>query len=780
MRSGSSKPYSVEQEPLTGGLDLPYPRPRSQRRPSFRNMVKVGVFVFAALYAVSVCWPVQAESKSTEQRHTVSTTSASSAFTVSKAFPTGDFSKMDFMPKSQEAEPRPQITRVGGGVFDDALVNPTKLPSGNPTSEGFLPKPSASLQSLASSKTFKQDAMKNLTDILNNNRTSKCDRCRMALRAGQKVAQANPSVVPEILQELCKTFKYASKPSVKTACERTYAAEQLGGVFTQVLSYGNFTEGSSSPDYLCATYIKGGSCPFPEMKTLSQEFLSGWFGGSLTPPERVLQRSKKTGPKRDTPLRVFHGSDFHVDPRYLVNSEAGCDNGQCCRADSYNSTLWKKPEFAPGELPMKNISHPANYWGSYTCDSPWSLIEAAMQGLTAINDEARIDFGLYTGDLTTHDEAWHISQDLVKYSEQSLFDLFHKHAPNATMIVALGNHDSAPSDVAAPSNLPDGLAYQLSWDWDNVAALVKSEGWGDNVTSEKIRTHYGGYSISPRQGLRVISLNTDMWYRNNPFSYLNIDNPDPSHMLRWLTDELQAAEDNNERAWIVGHVLPGWDGGDSIDNPTNLLYHIVSRFSHTIAHSFFGHKHEDMFHVWYESQSGNSSSVSRKTQNARAMAFIGPSITPLHNVNPSLRVYHVDPETYEVMDYSQYYTQLYNFEKLNKTGPVWELLYKARDTYSNFSMSEKQGKYTAPVRLENGTWPKSAPLNASFWAALTDEMEVRPELIQLHQLYQGRNSPKSPACDTKECYEAKLCYMRSASSNLGRHCPSGFGSVQSF
>ena len=166
MRSGSSKPYSVEQEPLTGGLDLPYPRPRSQRRPSFRNMVKVGVFVFAALYAVSVCWPVQAESKSTEQRHTVSTTSASSAFTVSKAFPTGDFSKMDFMPKSQEAEPRPQITRVGGGVFDDALVNPTKLPSGNPTSEGFLPKPSASLQSLASSKTFKQDAMKNWPDRL--------------------------------------------------------------------------------------------------------------------------------------------------------------------------------------------------------------------------------------------------------------------------------------------------------------------------------------------------------------------------------------------------------------------------------------------------------------------------------------------------------------------------------------------------------------------------------------------------------------------------------------
>lgn len=28
-------------------------------------------------------------------------------------------------------------------------------------------------------------------------------------------------------------------------------------------------------------------------------------------------------------------------------------------------------------------------------------------------------------------------------------------------------------------------------------------------------------------------------------------------MLRFLTDELQAAEDAGERVWILGHVLPG-------------------------------------------------------------------------------------------------------------------------------------------------------------------------------------------------------------------------------
>ena len=28
-------------------------------------------------------------------------------------------------------------------------------------------------------------------------------------------------------------------------------------------------------------------------------------------------------------------------------------------------------------------------------------------------------------------------------------------------------------------------------------------------------------------------------------------------MLRFLTDELQAAEDAGQRVWILGHVLPG-------------------------------------------------------------------------------------------------------------------------------------------------------------------------------------------------------------------------------
>ena len=66
-------------------------------------------------------------------------------------------------------------------------------------------------------------------------------------------------------------------------------------------------------------------------------------------------------------------------------------------------------------------------------------------------------------------------------------------------------------------------------------------------------------------------------------------------MLRFLTDELQAAEDAGERgmaqlqvgqgmilnllckAWIIGHVLSGWDGSNPMLNPTDLFYQMCVR-----------------------------------------------------------------------------------------------------------------------------------------------------------------------------------------------------------
>lgn len=98
----------------------------------------------------------------------------------------------------------------------------------------------------------------------------------------------------------------------------------------------------------------------------------------------------------------------------------------------------------------------------------------------------------------------------------------------------------------------------------------------------------------------MISLVPDCTRRLNYFSYVNATEPDPFGILRFLTDELQAAEDAGERGgppfvpdcytslpsdaihgllsgfalrysvWIIGHVNSGWDGTQSQMNPTNL------------------------------------------------------------------------------------------------------------------------------------------------------------------------------------------------------------------
>ena len=490
----------------------------------------------------------------------------------------------------------------------------------------------------------------------------------------------------------------------------------------------------------------------------------------------MTYRSKRVGKPQDKDLRVLWTSDIHLDARYAVGSEARCTYKYCCHSNSFNTTTYNVTGYQT-HVPAQNVSLPAPYWGYEGCDAPWSLVASAFQ---AIEKLGPYDLALYTGDLVAHGQTWEESPDMVHYSESALFDIMHRHLQNTTVVAAIGNHDSYPTENAAPRKLPNGRSSQFSWDWDYVSKLWHQEGWVDECQAQKVRTHYGGYSITPRRGLRVITFNTDFWYRSNVFNYIHSSHPDYSGVLRWVTDELQAAEDAHERVWIVGHVLPGWDGYSSMDLPTNLFYQIVTRFRSTIAHMFFAHSHEDTFSVYYHNTNGNASSVSQHTQDAVGIALHSPAITPLTNMNPGIRVLHVDPVTYDIMDYDQYYTPLQNVQNATEThtGLAWHHLYSARDAYGDFRASQAQGTYAAPVQLDHGLWPQHAPLNASFWAAITDEILARPSLAGQFQTFQGRNSPLSPPCYNVACARAKACFMRAGSFALGKSCGSAYSTVQ--
>jgi len=251
-----------------------------------------------------------------------------------------------------------------------------------------------------------------------------------------------------------------------------------------------------------------------------------------------------------------------------------------------------------------------------------------------------------------------------------------------------------------------------------------------------------------------------MWYRANYFNYINMTNPDTSGMLRFLTDELQDAEDAGDRVWIMGHVLTGWDGSDPLLNPSDLFYQIVDRFSpHVVANIFFGHSHEDQISIFY---ANNATIVNSDT--AHTLAWMGPSITPGTNLNSGFRVYEIDSSTFEVLDAHTWRSDVSTFPGLDgqlQFGPSFEYEYNTRETY---------GKSISG-------WGPTDPLNATWWHRVTEAMEADPSLVSTFNTFQGKSSVLTPPC-TGACAAAKICYIRRGSAPIGHQCPQGFGSVQ--
>lgn len=227
--------------------------------------------------------------------------------------------------------------------------------------------------------------------------------------------------------------------------------------------------------------------------------------------------------------------------------------------------------------------------------------------------------------------------------------------------------------------------------------------------------------------------------------------------MAFLISELQDAEDKGQRVWILGHVLTGWDGSNPIPNPTDLFYQIVDRYSpHVIANLFWGHTHEDQFMIYYANNGTEQTSA-----NALAVGWIGPSITPLTNLNSGYRMYEVDTGDFSIYDAYTFYSDVSSFPALDGGlhGPVYEFEYSTRDAY--------------PIG-----WPEEAPLNATYWHAVTEAMLANHSLVTQFNTYQGKSSVQTPNCTNAACAEAKVCYMRSGSVALGTQCPQGFGSVQ--
>ncbi|KAK7550968.1 acid sphingomyelinase and PHM5 phosphate metabolism protein [Phyllosticta citricarpa] len=655
-----------------------------------------------------------------------------SSFVAPPGFPTSVFSSYHVPPAATQ-EPQPAIyDPILNLTFPQNLTDPKTIPDKD-VDPILYPEPLLNFSSRDVNQLV-DDVIANVSTIIESNSTaSSCSKCLDALSIAKELALYAPSTAPKAMVKLCKKYGLHSH----STCKEDFEATTFGAIWTQILRFADLA--GSDGRYICYSINK--FCPVYKTAPLDVSPI-------FPKPKPANATAPKASGKR---VKVLHMSDFHLDPRYSVASEANCSASMCCRTNVHNTDLRGSGQ----------ISFPAPLYGAFQCDSPYDLGLAALEAvgpLTGTDEENPLAWTVYTGDLVSHDPQSQLSRAYTEYAETSLFDVFKKYI-TGPIFAALGNHDSNPEAIDAPHNLPGPLGQQQSWNFDHVAGLWLHEGWIGEAEAAQARTHYGAYSIKNHYGLRVITFNTDFWYKANYLNFINTTDPDNSGMFKFMIDELQAAEDADERVWIVGHVLSGWDGTNPIPNPTDLFYQIVDRYSpHVIANIFFGHTHEDQLMIYY----ANNGTV-QNAENALTTGWIGPSVTPLTNLNSGFRLYEVDTGSFDIVDAWTFVADVSSFSELgDTTGPTFSLEYSTRDTYGPAA-----------------GWPDDAPLNATFWHRVTEAMESNTTLVSVFNTLQGKSSIMSPNCTTEACSKAKVCYMRSGSVALGSQCPQGYGSVQS-
>lgn len=174
------------------------------------------------------------------------------------------------------------------------------------------------------------------------------------------------------------------------------------------------------------------------------------------------------------------------------------------------------------------------------------------------------------------------------------------------------------------------------------------------------------YSLNVSPGLRVISLN--MNYCMNKNFWLLLNSTVPADQLQWLVYELQIAELSGDKVHILGHIPPGHV--DCVRVWSRNFNRIINRYQNTVTAQFYGHTHVDEFQLFYDENYYPSN-----------IAYIAPSITPYHGLNPSYRIYTVSTNGY-VLDHSTYVTDLNEANKRPDLDPHYHLLYSARSAYN--------------------------------------------------------------------------------------------------
>lgn len=340
--------------------------------------------------------------------------------------------------------------------------------------------------------------------------------------------------------------------------------------------------------------------------------------------------------------QFWHVTDLHLDPTYHLTD----DHRKVCASSK-----------------GAKASNPGPF-GDVLCDSPYQLILSAFEFIKNSGQDA--SFMIWTGDSPPHVPVHELSTDIVINVIANMTAIIQDLLPKLQVFPALGNHDYWPQDQ---------LPVATSTVYEAVANLWKP--WLDEEAITTIRK--GGFysqKVNPNLNLRIISLNTNLYYGPN---IVTLNKTDPANQFEWLENTLNISQQNKEKVYIIAHVpvgyLPYSRGTPAVREYYNeKLIEIFRKYSDVIAGQFYGHTHRDSIMILSDGKGSPTNSL-----------FVAPAITPVKSVlekqtnNPGIRLFQYDPHDYKLLDMLQYYLNLTDANL--KKDANWKLEYVLTKTY---------------------------------------------------------------------------------------------------
>ncbi|GFG18793.1 hypothetical protein IFM5058_09370 [Aspergillus udagawae] len=529
-----------------------------------------------------------------------------------------------------------------------------------------------------------------LTDIEN---ATTCAACESLLVVLQTLAHLGNDDFVDVITQVC----ILAGAEDSDVCEGAIARE--GPILAHDLR--NMNIPSTTAVLFCTTIF--GLCDFQAVTKYTLDY-----------PSAKPTNASRPSPSGETPIQVVHISDIHVDLSYETGASYNCTKNICCRPYTTSD--------APG-----NTSYPAGKFGDHSCDTPLSLEESMYAAIQQLVPNAA--FTIFTGDVV-EGAVWLVNEIEVT---NDLNDAYNTRMPSYLSLVygVVGNHDAAPVNSFPPADIDTTISSQ--WAYDTLASDWKQWIGSTAATTAK---DYGAYSVKyPAGNLRIISFNTNLYYKENFWLYEKTMETDPSGQLAWLIGELDAAETAGERVWLLGHMPMG--SGDAFHDASNYFNQIVQRYDATIAALFYGHTHKDEFEIAYSNYTDQSA------QTATMMSYIAPALTPTSG-NPTFRVYSVDPVTFGVLDYTVYIANMSSSTYQSK--PTWQKYYSIKEVY---------GSLLSPPVTDS-----ASELTPAFWHNVTALFESDDSVFQDYIARKSRGWDVS-SC-TGDCKTSEICQLRAA------------------